>query len=175
MRDTFSDVAARLDSMDTKDAFSRVAVEVVRIESARYRLPQVSSTFHGRDVFAPAAAHLLNGVPLDQLGPRAQGWVELPRPTPTRRPDGALEAHVLAVDRFGNLILDLRVADLPPRPVFEAAGRRVVGLARTYADAGGQLAALVGSFGRVELALPNASAAAALGLARGATVLVTAG
>jgi S-adenosylmethionine hydrolase len=151
----------------------RGEVEAVRLEEPRYRLPRVSSTFHGRDVFAPAAAHLLNGVPLEALGPAVDSWVRLERPAPVARADGALEAHVVAVDRFGNLILDVRPDDLGPRPTFAVAGRRVVGLARSYADAGSGLAALVGSFGRVELAQPNGSAAAALGVGRGATVVVS--
>lgn len=146
--------------------------EVVRLEEPRYRLPRVSGTFHGRDVFAPAAAHLLNGVPLAALGPRVDAWVGLERPRPTRRADGVLEAHVIAVDRFGNLILDLGAEELPARPRFEVAGRAVVGLARSYADAGAELAALVGSFGRVELARPNGSAAEMLGIGRGTTVVV---
>ena len=57
---------------------------VVRAENPRYRLPAVSSTFHGRDVFAPVGAHLLRGVPIEELGPRVTSWVELPRPTPIR-------------------------------------------------------------------------------------------
>lgn len=146
-------------------------VEVVRLQNPRYRLGEVSRTFHGRDVFAPAAAHLLRGVPLGALGQRVEAWANLPYPTPTRRPDGSLEAHVVAVDRFGNLILDLRAADLPRRPRFEVAGRSVDGVATSYAEARG-LCALVGSSGRVEIALPNGSAAAQLGLARGATVAV---
>jgi S-adenosylmethionine hydrolase len=149
--------------------------EVVRIEDPRYRRPSVSATFHGRDVFAPAAAHLLNGLPLAALGRRLDAWVRLERPAATRRADGALEAHVIAVDRFGNLILDLGADDLPPRPSFEVGGRRVDGLARSYGDAEGDLAALVGSFGRVELARPNGSAAAGLGLGRGAVVTVRSG
>lgn len=151
------------------------AAEVVRIENPRYRLPRVSSTFHGRDVFAPAAAHLLNGVPLAELGPPASSWVELPRPTPTRHADGSLEAHVIAVDRFGNLILDVRRSDLPPDPVFAVADQQIPGLVGTYADAGGRIVALVGGFDRVEIALPNGSAAAALGLTRGASVVVRCG
>ncbi|HEV8635640.1 MAG TPA: SAM-dependent chlorinase/fluorinase [Chloroflexota bacterium] len=148
---------------------------VVRLESARHRLPEVSSTFHGRDVFAPAAAHLLMGTALELMGPRVGGWVRLERPAPRRRPDGSLEAHVVAVDRFGNLILDARPADLPPRPVFRVGDRRIEGLVRSYAAAGGQLCALVGSFGRVEIAQPNGAAAQALGLGRGADVTVVEG
>lgn len=145
--------------------------EVVRLENPRYRLPEVSQTFHGRDVFAPAAAHLLSGVPLADLGPRVSSWVQLPRPAPIRRPDGTLEAHVVAVDRFGNLILDARPADLPPHPRFEIADRRVEGLVPTYAAATG-LCVLVGSSGRVEIALPNGSAAALLGIGRGTVIRV---
>jgi S-adenosylmethionine hydrolase len=145
--------------------------EVVRLENPRYRLPEVSRTFHGRDVFAPAAAHLLNGVPLAELGPPVTSWVTLPRPAPTRNPDGSLDAHVIAVDRFGNLILDAREADLPAHPVFELAGRRIAGLVPTYAAANG-LCALVGSSRRVEIAFPNASAASHVGIERGAIVVV---
>jgi S-adenosylmethionine hydrolase len=148
--------------------------EVVRLEDPRYRLAAVSNTFHGRDVFAPAAAHLLRGVPLAELGPRVTSWVELPKPKPTRRADGSLEAHVIAVDRFGNLVLDARPADLPSSPRFEVNGRRVEGLAATYADAQG-LCALVGSSGRVEIALPNGDAAAYLGATRWGIVFVSGG
>jgi S-adenosylmethionine hydrolase len=149
--------------------------EVVRIEAARYRLPELSSTFHGRDVFAPAAAHLLMGAELSMLGAPVETWVKLDRPAPRRLDGGALEAHVIAVDRFGNLILDARAGDLPARPLFSAAGRELRGMVRTYADADGALCALVGSFGRVEIALPNGSAAAELALGRGAPILVEPG
>jgi S-adenosylmethionine hydrolase len=147
---------------------------VVRVENPRFRLPAVSSTFHGRDVFAPAGAHLLRGVPIEELGPRVTSWVELRRPTPIRRPDGTMEAHVVAVDRFGNLILDLRATDLPPNPSFALATVRVHGLVRTYADARGGPCALIGSSGRVEIAVPNGSAAAKLGASKGAVVHVSA-
>ncbi len=147
---------------------------VVRAENPRYRLPAVSSTFHGRDVFAPVGAHLLRGVPIEELGPRVTSWVELPRPTPIRQPDGTLEAHVVAVDRFGNLILDLRATDLPPNPSFALATVRIHGLVRTYAEARGGPCALIGSSGRVEIAVPNGSAAAKLGASKGAVVRVSA-
>jgi S-adenosyl-L-methionine hydrolase (adenosine-forming) len=146
--------------------------EVVRLENPAYRLAEVSRTFHGRDVFAPAAAHLLRGVPLVDLGPRVNAWVELARPALVRRADGSLEAHVVAIDRFGNLVLDARAADLPPRPCFEVNGRGIDGLVGTYAEAAG-LCALVGSSGRVEIALPNGSAAVLLGATRGEAVSVS--
>ena len=82
---------------------------------------------------------------------------------------------MIHVDRFGNLILDARPADLPPRPVFRVGDRRIEGLVRSYAAASGELCALVGSFGRVEIAQPNGAAAQSLGLGRGADVLVLEG
>lgn len=145
--------------------------EVVRLENPRYRLPDVSRTFHGRDIFAPAAAYLLRGVPLDELGPPVTSRVDLPRPTPIRRPDGSLEAHVVAIDRFGNLILDARPADLPPDPRFELNGHHIAGLVATYAEAR-ELCALVGSSGRVEIALPNGNAADYLGAVGGTIIRV---
>ena len=81
---------------------------------------------------------------------------------------------MVAVDRFGNLVLDARPADLPPNPRFEVAGRRIDGLVGTYAEAGG-LCALVGSSGRVEIALPNGDASALLGATRGGVVIVSSG
>ena len=149
---------------------------VVQLQNPRYRLPAISATFHGRDVFAPAAAHLLRDVPLEELGPPASTWVQLPRPTPTRRADGTLEAHVVAVDRFGNLVLDARAADLPARPTLRIGDLQVDGLARTYAEpAPNRVCALIGSFGRLEVALPNGNAAAHLGIGKGSVVLIRPG
>jgi S-adenosylmethionine hydrolase len=148
---------------------------VVRLAEPRYWRERVSRTFHGRDVFAPVAGHLLNGEPLAVFGPSVATWVGLARPTPRRRHDGTIEAHVVAVDRFGNVILDLTAAELPREPTFQVGGLMIRGVASTYANAGGQPAALAGSFGRIEIALPGGSAAATLDLGRGAVVLVRPG
>ena len=73
------------------------------LEASRYRLPEVSRTFHGRDVFAPAAAHLAHGVALAELGPPARDLVR--RPLPVARREGvSLLGEVVAADRYGNLI-----------------------------------------------------------------------
>ncbi|WP_020722879.1 SAM hydrolase/SAM-dependent halogenase family protein [Actinomadura atramentaria] len=80
-----------------------------------FRFPAPSTTFHGRDVFAPAAAHVLNGVDLAELGPPvAPLRLEVPRPSVA--PDGTVTATVLYVDRYGSLILGADAADLG-RPV----------------------------------------------------------
>src|SRR5262245_3490744 len=80
------------------DGWSAVAVE-----AAAYRRSEVSRTFHGRDIFAPAAAHLATGVPLPQLGPRVTDPVRLPFPA-CRREGDEIIGEVIGSDRFGNLL-----------------------------------------------------------------------
>jgi S-adenosylmethionine hydrolase len=142
------------------------------ITNPAYMRSEVSATFHGRDVFAPAAAHLSLGVGPAELGEPVERVVALPPLRAWRRSDGSLEARVLHIDRFGNVITDARREDLPDgRLAVEIAGQRIEGLARTYAEATG-LAAIVGSAGFLEVALPGGSAAAALGVDIGDAALV---
>jgi len=136
----------------------------VEITNRQYMREQVSATFHGRDVFAPAAAHLSLGVPLDELGPRVDRIIALP-PLRARRNDaGEIAGRVVHIDRFGNVVTDIRDEDLPRDPIEVAiGGQRVRGLVRTYAEAQ-SLSALIGSSGYLEIALPNGSAAQQLGV-----------
>jgi S-adenosylmethionine hydrolase len=142
----------------------------VRIEEPRYWLPEPSNTFHGRDIFAPVAAHLSLGEPPDSFGPAMDKLVTLPIPRPMRRPDGRVCGAVLHVDRFGNLITNLRGADLPPEPFqIETGAQRISGLIRTYAEGRG-LIALIGSSGYLEIARSGGSAHAEVGVGVGAEV-----
>jgi S-adenosylmethionine hydrolase len=129
--------------------------------------PQASPTFHGRDVFAPAAAQLALGAPLDSVGERQASAVRLRTPQPQRQRDGSLLGEVLTIDRFGNAITNFAVrlfADV------EILGRRAR-MVRTYGDAEvGELVALIGSTGFVELAIRNGSAHTSLRLSRGMPV-----
>jgi hypothetical protein len=147
----------------------------VALKRRRYMRKPVSATFHGRDVFAPAAAHLSLGVGLEALGPAVRKVQALPPFRAHRRPDGALEGRVLYVDRFGNLVTDVRAEDLPKgRIEVSIGGRRIEGLAHTYEEAPA-LKALVGSAGYLEVACRGESAAYSLGVDAGAGVLVTEG
>jgi S-adenosylmethionine hydrolase len=133
-----------------------------------YRLPAVSATFHGRDVFAPAAAHLCRGVEPSRLGPPVADLVRLPPPTVHIGP-GEVRAEVLSVDGFGNV--QLAATDLGGL----AGSVRVQGqparVARTFADVpAGELAVLTDSAGYVAVAVNRGDAAARLGLRPGATV-----
>jgi S-adenosylmethionine hydrolase len=141
----------------------------VELTNPTYRRPEVSATFHGRDIFAPAAAHLAAGVTLDALGPSI-GSVEV---LTGRRPDVSsrgVAGVIIHVDTFGNAISNISVRDLPESPTFEVAGLTLVGLARTYQDA--EFAAIVGSEGLVEIAARNGSASARFGIHNGDPVFV---
>jgi len=145
------------------------------LEAAEYRLPTVSRTFHGRDVFAPAAAHLACGVDPARLGPAAFDPVRLPWPE-VRAVAGGVAGTVLHVDRFGNLISSIpaeSITALGAAAVVRVSGR-VVARVGTYADlAPGAVGALIGSGGRLEIAVREGSAAAALGARRGTPVVVS--
>jgi hypothetical protein len=145
--------------------------EAVSLTNPAYQLPIVSSTFHGRDIFAPAAAHLARGVPLAELGPRGINLVRLALTTPQETPEGD---HVMHVDHFGNLILDARAGDVSGEVTLELAGYRIEGISRTFADvAPGQPLAYVGSTrDHVEIAIREGNAAGEMGVGVGERVLV---
>ena len=131
----------------------------VALTNPRYHRQPVSDTFHGRDIFAPAAAHLSLGVPLTELGEAIEDAFVLPPFRATRRPDGSLAGRVIHIDNFGNLITDIHGDDLGSRRVtVEIAERQIVGIDHTYAGKR-RLTALVSSYGFLEIALPGASAA----------------
>jgi S-adenosylmethionine hydrolase len=125
-------------------------------------LQSVSNTFHGRDVFAPVAAFLACGGDLDDLGQATQAVVELKLSVPKIHGD-SIAGGVLDVDRFGNVITNIRAADLHGRPVVRVVvgGASVEGLATSY-DAARPLVAVENSDGWIEIAAPGGSAAARL-------------
>jgi S-adenosylmethionine hydrolase len=155
------------------------ALRAVELNDARWFGEDVSRTFHGRDIFAPVAAHLAAGARMEDLGPPVRDLTALPVPAPVATGD-ELAGEVVHIDRFGNAITNI------DRPAFDAwrqgreaevsAGGRVVGSLRgTYAEAQpGEALALFESTGRLEIAVREGSAAQALGLARGAQVRVRA-
>lgn len=143
----------------------------VELTERRFWRPEISSTFHGRDIFGPVAAELSRGRPLTDLGEPLQALVDLPWPAASPLGDGGVRGEVVTVDGYGNLITNLRREDLPSEPVFEIAGRSWRGLARTF-QSGAELVALIGSSGFVEIAVPNGSAARLLQCGAGTIVRV---
>jgi S-adenosylmethionine hydrolase len=144
------------------------------IDTRWFRMP-VSRSFHGRDVFAPVAAHLAAGVPLEQFGSRVTDPVCLPVPAP-RGEDGVLRGRVMFIDRFGNALTNLReeaVREAFPgvpddRLQVRALNRTLRGLVRTYGEAPrGALVALMGSSGRLEISVVEGDVAWRYGLGPG--------
>jgi S-adenosyl-L-methionine hydrolase (adenosine-forming) len=146
----------------------------VVLADPRYHRRPVSRTFHGRDVFAPVAAHCSRGVRLAAFGPPLRHPVRLPPARPRRVGGRWVEGEVLLADRFGNLLTNLPGRELPgpaDRGVVRIGGARVRGLARTYADRPRQaLGAVIDSSGQVEVFVREGSARRRLGLEPGAPV-----
>jgi hypothetical protein len=150
-------------------------IKVREITNRRYALKNPSSTFHGRDIFAPAAAHLLRGVRVATLGPLIQDYLRPQLEKPVRSGHRVWTGVVLKVDRFGNLITNFHISDFPSvaeRPFVMIPGvSRVETFVRTFADcAMGELAVLAGSSGYLEVVSNQASAARLLGCGVGSPV-----
>lgn len=152
----------------------------VRLENPAYQLPQVSSTFHGRDIFAPAGAYLARGVALDELGPEVDAstlqWIDI---TPPERKKNYIDAGILHIDHFGNILTTIPLSLVPD--LFDLAsvsvefpGKRtaVTQRRRFFAeDADDGVPFIYGdSSGYVGIAVRNGSAARTLGLSAGATM-----
>jgi hypothetical protein len=156
-------------------------LRVFAVERRELFLPHVSQTFHGRDIMAPVAAHLARGLGAEAVGPPLSGapaQISLSRAVAT---DAGLEAHVIHIDHFGNLITDLgeeAFAAWSKRAgaqgvLIRVGDRSIQDIRPTYAAAApGELVALFGSTGRLEISVNGGSAAELLGARRGAMVVV---
>lgn len=151
---------------------------VVALSNRTYFLPAVSPTFHGRDILAPVAAHLSLGLNPQRLGEPVERLVTLPIPEPLRGTHG-IAGVVLAIDSFGNVISNITAADLDDLAIeggrLEVRCREAVvqGIQETYGSAVGAVTALVGSNGRLELAVVQGNAAARFGIRRDDPFLVS--
>jgi S-adenosyl-L-methionine hydrolase (adenosine-forming) len=147
---------------------------VYRVENADYFLHPVSNTFHGRDIFAPVAAHLSKGLSPSALGPAIPltEMIDLDLPTPTSSPSGDLVGAVLFIDHFGNLITNIDVEhldkwrDSAPREklMIKIGSHRIRCLSPSYESAGFQKPlAIIGSRGYLEIAVNRGNARQVLG------------
>ena len=150
---------------------------LIDLQNPRYFLPNVSATFHGRDIFAPVAAHLSLGVPLTAMGPALADPVRLTWPDPEFGP-AQVAGKVVACDHFGNLISNIPVARLADwlqgRPAeIQLQGQDIPHLAGAYGDVPvGALLALGGSHGCLEIACRQGSAKTALGAGVGDRITI---
>lgn len=154
------------------------ATRAVELTNPDYQLPAPGPTFAGRDVFAPAAAHLCTGVDLLELGPELDVHGLIPGMIPiTREEDGTLVAEVLWTDGFGNLQLNVDPAEIDP--FGDRIGLRFDGRSRTgvrhphYAEIPtGEIGLVIDSYGLVSIAVDRGSAAEELGIATGDEVVL---
>lgn len=157
------------------------------LTNPRYRLPTLSATFHGRDLFGPAAAHLANGVAPDDLGTPTAPPLQLPDLQLCETGLGETLGVVLAVDHFGNMVTNIRATPdwteaVRARRVRAWLEGRPLCVVTTYGEAAGtggdratSLLVLAGSSGLLEVAVANGSAERVSGWGAGATVRVIVG
>ena len=144
--------------------------EFVELEDPRFRLPVVSHVFHGRDIFAPAAAHLASGVELADFGHLFTDPVKLQLPKPVRTQRG-LRGEVVHIDHFGNIASNIRVEDIGDAMSHKDQIRvrlgktEVNGMVNTFGERPmGEVVALLGSTGNLIVSVVNGNAAQKLGV-----------
>jgi S-adenosyl-L-methionine hydrolase (adenosine-forming) len=158
-----------------------VAPEVFQLTNAEYFRRPVSATFNGRDVFAPVAAALSNGVTPAELGTSLSNIVRLPALQPTTSRDGKLLRRIIHIDRFGNCVTNITQSDLSAKMIAAGVQLRVKGKTvkafRNYfaekTNDNARVFAIWGSAGFLEIAAANESAAKILKAERGDEVVVS--
>jgi S-adenosylmethionine hydrolase len=155
-------------------------VQVFHLTNEKYFRPAVSSTFHGRDIFAPVAGALLNGVPPAEFGPQITDYVRLAPLAPAQIDDDTISAAIIHIDRFGNCVTNITRAELPDeiiaRGIVLQVGAHYVRSFRRFFTEGSfgprEIFAIWGSAGCLEIAAARDSAARLLGVQRGQHVIV---
>lgn len=158
---------------DLNEIILKTGLEAVTITDPRFWRHPVNPTFHGRDIFAPVAAGLSLDISIYEFGGKINSLHVLPIPKLSFDPEGNLVGQVLHIDRFGNLITNIRSADLPGKDVMiEAAGHCIQDISSYYAQNKGVMA-IVGSTGYLEISLRNGSACDFLGMVVGDEIRVS--
>lgn len=160
-----------------REQYSSAEARAVLLDDPRFWRSEVSATFHGRDMFAPVAAHLASGTALDALGPALDDLVILPVHQPVLEGPAQLVGGVIYVDHFGNCISNIRAEHLaqfgPIEDLYVVVQDRWLSIVQTYANVPeGAPLALLGSDGYLEVAVRNASASQRLGIALGSEIRV---
>jgi S-adenosyl-L-methionine hydrolase (adenosine-forming) len=157
-------------------------IHVRHVTSEHYFRQPLSTTFHGRDVFAPVAAYLAKMVDSHKFGDDIEDYVKFAAPRPKAAGDSRLRAVVLKVDRFGNLITNVTPADAPAVFSGKSPFKIVVGskeitdIRSTYAEGGpGEVFGILGSMGYLEIVSNRAPAAQATGAGKGSEVTILLG
>lgn len=147
---------------------------VIKLTNKRYFRDDISQTFHGRDIFGPAAAHLSIGVNPDELGVKLKGKPKEPDIAHHTIKHGVVKGLIMHIDTYGNLITNIPATVLKTRTVcVETLGCSISGIRSTYSSARGkEIIAIIGSSGLIEIAANMASAAGILNARRGDAVKI---
>jgi len=153
-------------------------MRVVHVTSEHYFLQPLSNTFHGRDIFAPVAAYLAKGVENEKFGEEISDFVRFNAPRPKLVDGHTLRGVILKVDRFGNLITNFTAQEAPAlfseqSPAFKmvVGKREITELKTAYGEgAPGEMFAILGSMGYIEIAANRGAAAQMLGVGKGSEV-----
>jgi len=142
---------------------SKAGVQAVAITNPKYWLETVSTTFHGRDIFAPVAAHLSLGLDYEVFGEPVDCLNTISIPIPYINASGDTIGQILHIDNFGNLLTNIKNENIPEQEIaIELLGQTIAGVCRFYAEKQG-LIAVVGSSGHLEISLSNGNASDFLG------------
>jgi hypothetical protein len=149
------------------------STEIWAINNRDFFLSEVSHTFHGRDIFAPVAAHLSKGVEPSLLGERTRELKTLTMPY-SRLKDGKIEGQIIHVDQFGNMITNIEKRQINKITIFyreltiHLPNKIIRGIGKSYTDVKeGEILAIFGSKGLMEISVNKGNASEALGLNKG--------
>lgn len=168
-----------ISSLLERAEFSGWQTRFVELNRIKYWLPLVSFVFHGRDIFSPVAAHLANGVPLNEFGSPFTDPVRLDLPKPQRTENG-WRGEATHIDHFGNISSNIRVEHLgaalekKENIVVRLNGTEIQGMVNTFGERdAGEVIALIGSTGNLGVSVVNGNAAAKLSVKIGDEIMVT--
>jgi S-adenosyl-L-methionine hydrolase (adenosine-forming) len=155
--------------------------EFIHLDKSQFWLDKISYVFHGRDIFAPVAAHLANGISLKKLGTPLLGPVRIALPKPEQTERG-WRGEIIHIDHFGNLACNIRIEHIAEAlkqketVTVSLAGTTIQGMVNTFGERQpGDLVALIGSTGNLVVSVVNGSAAARLGIQVGESIEFEAG
>jgi S-adenosyl-L-methionine hydrolase (adenosine-forming) len=160
-----------LEQAEARQAF----VRMVQLDQLKYWLPEISRVFHGRDIFAPSAAHLARGTRLEDLGTPIHDPIRIHISRPEPIPGGGLRGQVIEIDTFGNLSTSIEKSLLLPigEVIVQIADHRIDGLVNTFGDRPkGTLIALYGTAHELMISIVNGNAARTLNVSVGDLVQV---
>jgi S-adenosylmethionine hydrolase len=152
---------------------NEAAARVFQISNPEFSAAHIGGTFHGRDIFAPAAAHLSRGADPVQFGPLISDPQRLPATRPERISAMEIEGRIIHIDRFGNIITNLTSDDLPAKFIIEIGDTIIETHRKFYAEAReGEVFSIMGSASFLEISVRNGSAKDILGAEKGDKILV---